>query len=372
MYKAIIFVFVALLGLSFADFIRVPLKKRPTSDLFSSIRAGHKRRVVQGSVVINDYENSQYYGEISIGTPAQNFEVIFDTGSSNLWVPNVDCSANCGGSILFKKSKYNSAKSKTYVANGTVFDIEYGSGPVNGFFSQDRVTAGGVTVKSQSFAEVTNATGLGAAYKLGKFDGILGLGFDSISVEGATTWFHNAINQGAVSEPVFAFYLGNYEDGELTFGGSDTAHYTGSISYISLLSATYWEVKLSGVNIDGSSYTSAAKAIIDSGTSLITGPSADIKKIANLVNATVIAGVEYLVSCKATLPTIEFVIDGKSFTLSGTDYILESNGECILAFEGLDIESPIGPLWILGDVFMRKYYTIFDYTNERVGIALAA
>jgi hypothetical protein len=372
MYKAIIFVFAALLGLSLAELVRVPLKKRPTSELFSSIRAGHKRRVVQGSVVINDYENSQYYGEISIGTPAQNFEVIFDTGSSNLWVPDVNCNANCGGSIFFKKSKYDNSKSSTYVANGTIFDIEYGSGPVNGYFSQDTVTAGGVTVTDMSFAEVTNATGLGAGYKLGKFDGILGLGFDSISVEGATTWFHKAIIQGTVSQPVFAFYLGNYADGELTFGGYDTTHFTGSVTYVNLLSATYWEVTLSGVNIDGSSYTSATKAIIDSGTSLITGPSADIKKIADLVNATVIAGVEYMVDCKATLPTIEFVVDGNSFTLSGTDYILESNGECILAMEGLDIESPIGPLWILGDVFMRKYYTIFDYTNQRVGIALAA
>lgn len=370
MYKAILLVFAALLGISLAELIRVPLHKRSTSDIFSSIRAGHRRRVVEGSVVINDYENAQYYGEISIGTPAQTFQVIFDTGSSNLWVPSVDCTSNCGG-LFFKKSEYDNSKSSTYVSNGTVFNIEYGSGSVKGTFSQDTVTSGGVTVTDMSFAEVTDASGLGTGYKFGKFDGILGLGFDSISVEGATTWFHKAILQGVVSEPVFAFYLGNYASGELVFGGYDSDHYTGDITYINLLSATYWEVTLTGVNIDGSSYTSATKAIVDSGTSLITGPSADIKKIADSVNATLVAGVEYYVDCNAKLPTIEFVVDGNSFTLDGTDYILESGGECILAMEGLDIPSPTGPLWILGDVFMRKYYTIFDYTNQRVGIALA-
>jgi len=372
MHKAILLVFAALLGISMAELLRVPLKKRPTSDVMSSIRSGHRRRVYgsTGSVVINDYQNAQYYGEISVGTPAQNFEVIFDTGSSNLWVPNVDCTSNCGG-LFFHKSEYDHSDSSTYAANGTTFDIEYGSGSVSGYFSQDTVVSGGITVTDMSFAEVTDASGLGTGYKFGKFDGILGLGFDSISVEGATTWFHKAIIQGQLDEPVFAFYLGNYADGELVFGGYDTNHFTGDITYIDLLSATYWEVPLTGVNIDGSSYTSATKAIVDSGTSLITGPAADIKKIADLVNATVIAGVEYEVDCDAKLPTIEFVVDGNSFTLDGADYILQSGTECILAMEGLDIDSPVGPLWILGDVFMRKYYTIFDYENERVGIALA-
>lgn len=370
MHKSILFVFAALLGLSLAELVRVPLKKRPNSELFSSIRAGHKRRIVEGSVVINDYENAQYYGEITVGTPAQTFEVIFDTGSSNLWVPSVDCTSNCGG-VFFHKNEYDSSKSSTYDANGTVFDIEYGSGSVKGTFLQDTVSSGGVTVTDMSLAQVTDASGLGVGYKLGKFDGILGLGFDSISVQGATTWFHKAILQGAVSQPVFAFYLGDYADGELTFGGYDSNHYTGAITYINLLSATYWEVTLTGVTIGGSSYTSATKAIVDSGTSLITGPSDDIKKIAALANATLVGGVEYYVDCDAKLPTIDFVLDGHSFSLEGTDYILESEGQCILAMEGLDIPSPTGPLWIMGDVFMRKYYTIFDYTNKRVGIALA-
>ena len=117
-----------------------------------------------------DYENSQYYGEVALGTPEQVFNVIFDTGSSDLWVASSKCDSSCG-----RHAKYDSSKSTTYIANGTSFDIMYGSGPVSGFQSIDILDMGGLKISKQMFAEVTDAAGLGAAYKLGKFDGILGM-----------------------------------------------------------------------------------------------------------------------------------------------------------------------------------------------------
>lgn len=353
--------------------VRFPLKKRSNEDFVRSIMENPKKPTVRlsddGSIVINDYENSQYYGQISLGTPAQDFEVIFDTGSADLWVASVNCDESCG-----RHSKYDSSKSSTYVANGTTFNIEYGSGPVSGYQSFDTLDMGGLVLESQEFAEVTDVSGLGAAYKAGKFDGILGMAFSVLSVNHIATPFTNLVSQGMVESGEFAFFLGNAneEEGELLLGGVDPAHYTGEFTYVPLLAATYWEITLDGVTVDGTSMLpTSGKAIVDSGTSLLTGPSEQVAKIASILGAKEVIAGEYFMKCDMNAPDIVFNIDGKDYNLSPVDYLIPDGNICLLGMMGLDIPEPTGPLWILGDVFMRKYYTVFDQTNERVGFALA-
>lgn len=332
-------------------------------------RASYKVKE-DGSIVINDYENSQYYGTISLGTPAQKFDVIFDTGSADLWVASSQCDKSCG-----RHAKYDSSKSSTYVKNGTEFYIQYGSGPVSGFQSVDQHNVGGLVVKNQEFAEVTDASGLGAAYKLGKFDGILGLAFPLLSVNKVPTVFQNVVEQGLVETAEFAFFLGNSnsEEGELVLGGVDPKHYTGDITWEPLLSATYWEITLKGMSVAGTTYTTGAKAIVDSGTSLLTGPSDAVADIAKQIGAKEIIKGEYMVACDyESLPDFSFVIGDNTYTLSAQEYLIPDGDLCLLGMIGLDIPRPNGPLWILGDVFMRKYYTVFDSANERVGFALAS
>ncbi|OWY97935.1 Aspartic protease [Phytophthora megakarya] len=319
------------------------------------------------NVVIRDFQNAQYYGSISIGTPPQPFSVIFDTGSSNLWVPDKKFGSH---------NIYDHDKSSTYKPNGTAFDIMYGSGPVSGFLSQDKLELGGLTVPDQMFAEVNVTKGLGPAYYLGKFDGLFGLAFDTISVDHLKTPFHRMIQQGLLDEPVFAFYLGDMKDGELTFGGVDKSHYKGELEYVDVTSATYWSVSLDAVETKGEKLTDCNKAIVDSGTSLIAGPKDQVAKLASLVGAHKFIMGEYIISCSADAPDISFVLNGKSYTLTKEEYTLKSGPLCLFAFMGIDIPAPAGPLWILGDVFMRKHYTVFDWGTDsrkpRVGFALAA
>eukprot|EP00299_Pterocystis_sp_00344_P014525 c7202_g1_i1.p1 GENE.c7202_g1_i1~~c7202_g1_i1.p1 ORF type:complete len:400 (+),score=82.33 c7202_g1_i1:35-1201(+) len=330
---------------------------------------GHKfgGAVSADPVVINDYQNAQYYGPVSVG--GQTFEVIFDTGSSNLWVPSSKCS-NCGS-----HPKYDESKSSTYVANGTKFDIQYGSGPVSGYVSQDSVKVGDVTVHKQLFAEVTDVSGLGLAYSVGKFDGILGLAFPSISVNGITPVFVNMFEQGLLEQDVFSFDLGKEDGkpGELTFGGIDTSKFTGELAYVPLSNETYWALSLDGITVNGKSVTQSQRVIVDSGTSLLAGPVNEVAALAATVGAkkSWINPQEYTVPCNSisSLPTITFHIGGKAYELTGEDYTINAGLMCLFAVVGIDV--PVEPLWIAGDVFMRKYYTVFDYGNRRLGFAKA-
>jgi len=367
---------------SAAALIRVPLTKvqsvRQTAyatnnnELLSQL-SGPKHlsaRYQDGStdIVISDFENAQYYGPVTIGTPPKTFNVIFDTGSSNLWVPDTKCGLAC-----LAKSKYDSTKSSTFKPNGTVFKIMYGSGPVSGVLAGDTVSMGSSAVPMQTFAEIDDVKGLGLGYSLGKFDGILGMGFQNISVDHIPTVFQTLVKEGVVKQGVFSFFLGNNGPGELTLGGTDSSHYTGELEYVPVTSDTYWATKLDSLDYNGKPATSCTKVILDTGTSILAGPSAEVKALAKAAGATPtsINPNEFTIDCSkaASLPDITVTMSGKSFTLKGSDYVINAGGQCLFGFTGIDVPAPMGPLWIMGDVFIRKYYTVFDMDQQRIGFA---
>jgi len=321
------------------------------------------------NIIIKDFQNAQYFGNVEIGSPKQTFRVIFDTGSSNLWVPKEGCK-HCGSKWLGKKEKFNPLSSSTFVEDGSDFNIQYGSGPVSGKFGQDEVVlAGDIDIMDQKLGLIDDAGGLGFAYLMGKFDGILGLGFNTISISGVKTPLENAFNQGTIEHNMFAFYLGDNEDGELTIGGVNESRYVGYFHMVDLLEATYWEIKLDAVKLDDDEITTDTTAIVDSGTSFITGPTREVTKLAKSVGAKKMITGQYTIDCDSveSMPNVTFIIDGKDYIFEGKDVVLASGGTCILAIMALDI--PTGPKWILGDVFMRKQYTMFDMEKKQVGFA---
>lgn len=212
------------------------------------------------------------FSEIEIGTPPQKFKVVLDTGSSNLWVP----SSECGSIACYLHSKYDSSSSSTYKKNGTDFEIRYGSGSLSGFVSEDTVKIGDLELEHQQFAEATNEPGL--AFAFGRFDGIMGLGFDAISVNKIVPPFYNMLNQKKIDEPVFAFYLGDAnkegQNSVATFGGVDEDHYTGELVKLPLRRKAYWEVDFDSIALgDNVAELDNTGVILDTGTSLIALPS---------------------------------------------------------------------------------------------------
>jgi len=285
--KAVLAIVLVLVVVSQA-LMKIPVKKIPGGINFRGFGSNMlaEKRASTLSIPLDMKADAQWYGAITIGTPPQDFLVLFDTGSSNLWVPSMLCPPWILPCDLH--SKYDHTKSSTYIKNGTKFQIQYGSGAADGFLSYDNVVIGGATVQKQVFAEITNEPGI--AFLAAGFDGVLGLAFDSISVDHATPVWYNLLSQGLVSQPVFSFWLSRQnqqpdQGGVLVLGGTDPSHYTGSFTYATLTNQTYWEFGVNSITMKGFNACTNCKAIADSGTSLIVGPTSQINQIQKLIGA---------------------------------------------------------------------------------------
>ncbi len=147
---------------------------------------------------------------------------------------------------------------------------------MSGFISQDTLQIGDIKIKNQDFAEATQEPGL--AFAFGRFDGIMGLGYDTISVNKIVPPFYSMVNQGLLDEPVVSFFLSDTnnegDESEAMFGGINKAHYTGKMTKIPLRRKAYWELNLDAITFgDATAELDNTGIILDTGTSLIALPS---------------------------------------------------------------------------------------------------
>uniref|UniRef100_A0A8C5GUT0 Cathepsin E-like n=1 Tax=Gouania willdenowi TaxID=441366 RepID=A0A8C5GUT0_GOUWI len=342
-------------------------------------------RLGRSSERVYNFMDAQYFGEISLGIPEQNFSVVLDTGSADLWVP----SSYCVSQACALHRRFKAFESSSFHHDGRMFGIHYGSGHLKGstfepsllqpFLSASETKTllyiGGLTAINQEFGESVYEPG--ATFVLAKFDGVLGLGFPSLAEILGNPVFDNMMAQKIVDKPVFSFYLSrcDHPDGELLLGGIDESLYNGPINWIPLTSKGYWQIKMDSVSVQGvSSFCPrGCQAIVDTGTSLIAGPTNDSFLLQQLIGATPTNIGEFLIDCSrvSSLPHVTFALGGVDYTLTAEHYMLGDRELCFSGFQAVDIVTPEGPLWILGDVFLRRFYSVFDRGQERVGLAVA-
>ncbi|XP_066109043.1 gastricsin [Saccopteryx bilineata] len=322
------------------------------------------------------YMDAAYFGEISIGTPPQNFLVLFDTGSSNLWVPSVYCQSQaCTG-----HRRFNPGQSSTYSTNGQTFSLQYGSGSLTGLFGYDTLTVQSIQVPNQEFGLSENEPGTNFVYA--QFDGIMGMGYPALAEGGATTALQGLLQEGALTSPVFSFYLSNQQGsqngGAVVLGGVDNSLYQGQIYWAPVTQELYWQIGVEEFLIGGQASgwcSQGCQAIVDTGTSLLTVPQQYMSALLQATGAQEDQYGQFVVNCNyiQNLPTFTFIINGVQFPLPPSSYILNNNGYCTVGVEPTYLPSQNGqPLWILGDVFLRAYYSVYDMGNNRVGFATAA
>eukprot|EP00408_Alexandrium_pacificum_P017883 CAMPEP_0171192624 /NCGR_PEP_ID=MMETSP0790-20130122/19965_1 /TAXON_ID=2925 /ORGANISM="Alexandrium catenella, Strain OF101" /LENGTH=384 /DNA_ID=CAMNT_0011657787 /DNA_START=50 /DNA_END=1204 /DNA_ORIENTATION=+ len=367
----------ALSGVAGASVISVPLTHKPKT-LAEFKNATQRRQAVRRGKLLGDSptvtifneKDSEYYGEVEVGTPPQKFQVLYDTGSANFWVPSSRCT-NCkrtGG-------HYDATASSTYTKKGDYFMMMYGSGMCTGTLSLDTVAMAGLSMTEFAFGEVTSEAAANFGSK--KFDGILGMGRQASALGAVRQPMDILLAQGKVKENKFAFYLTS--DGRagsaLTLGGADGASYTGDFAYVPLMGDLDWSVKANDVKVGGASVADCSgeyscQMIVDTGTDVITGPPKDVPALLEKIGK-----VAQDCSNVKDLPTVTFSMGGKDFDVGPDFYVKRAKDEsgkvaCALGVQAMDIG---GPVWILGAPFLRKYYAMWDATQgqERVGFALA-
>ncbi|KAH6947564.1 hypothetical protein HPB50_020079 [Hyalomma asiaticum] len=310
-------ILLGLLGVSTAQF-SISLWRNTTDPVRSQRTWLSAPSVIQEE--LENEKNLHYYGLISLGTPPQPFKVIFDTGSANLWVPSIKCPDTEDG--CKNKKKYDSSKSSTYKADGRKFRIEYGSGVVEGIYSTDVLTVGNGKVNAQTFAEATKAKG--ATFKAAQFDGLLGLGYPSLAEDNVVPVFDNMMKQNLLPKPVFSVYLNRdpkaTPGGEIYFGDIDSKRYTGSITYTKVTKKSYWQFNMQG------------------------------------------------------MPKISFTIGGTVFTMTADQYIVQiQSTKKMKCYSGFAVsDTPTKKFWVIGQVFIGSFYSIFDRGSDRLGFAIAA
>lgn len=207
----------------------------------------------------------------------------------------------------------------------------------------------------------------------------MGMAFSNISVIGQKTFFENLISQNALTNNTFAFRLARNatdsgQGAQLTLGGYDSTKFSGPISWAPVVSETYWEVELVNVNYGNQTIRSAAAAAIDTGTTLIVASTADAAALYQAIpgSGQSTQGTEYYTFPCQSPPLVSLQFGDVAYLINPIDFSLgpdqPGSDQCVGAIIGQDV-LPGSDLWIVGDTFLKSWYSIYDYDQKRVGFA---
>ncbi|EER18215.1 toxomepsin 2, putative [Perkinsus marinus ATCC 50983] len=369
---------------------------------YESVAARHKARIEykQSAVVANQTSgirlavtSGSYYGPILIGKEGEEqvFDVVFDTGSTNLWVPD----ATCDTTACTKHAAYKGGGD----SDGELEDqVQYRECPdkTTAKQSEDRKLLDSSKQMFVSFPSRSNSLlfqhqSFGTAvyesafpFEAYPFDGVCGLSWtrpDGLLNLDGPTLMENIPQLG-----LFTFYHSKDPalPGALYLGG--TSHYRiapgARISWFPLVSASHWDLGGIDVAVNGTRLGLCSRddgqpchVLVDTGTSDVSFPRDVFDVIVKALN------VKSDCSNYDDLPVMTYILKGEDedgnateveVDLSPAEYALRFDGYCDFDISARDVHSSRGLLWILGSPFLRAYITTFDRGKEDITIASAS
>ncbi|EPQ53925.1 acid protease [Gloeophyllum trabeum ATCC 11539] len=351
--------------------------------------AGGNDRVRRGSgmnLLTNQAVDGDYFGTIAVGTPPIAYNVILDTGSSDLWIASSSCTIGCtdpeGGVI----PTFNSHLSSTFKNTGNSFNVHYGSGAASGVTVQDVVQMAGFQVKNQAFGLCDQVQGILSP----PLSGLMGLAWSGLASQLTTPFWQTLASANAWSEPVMSFQLTRFNNatnveslepgGQFTMGFLNQSLYTGMIDYQNVPSdrLLYWTIPMTSLTVQGKMISPSPGeqyAAIDTGTTLIGGPPDAVSQIyANIPGSEPGTGGYtgyYLYPC-STKVNVTISFGGPAWPISSADFqhaaLQDGSGKCIGAFFQIPTGTGV-PSWIIGDSFLKNVYSVFRFSPPSVGFA---
>lgn len=332
---------------------------------------------------LTNFMNTQYTARISVGTPGQTITVVPDTGSRELIISSTKCGFDCPN-----KNKYNAASSSSWKAQQKDIETVFGQGTVVSEVSRDVVEIVDSNDQSLKVAAENDILEMKRQqiknFARSAFDGVMGLGKQSEARKDDSS--PALLTSMGVEEFSMCFGRAENTPGILMFNSAPALP---AYTELNVVGDNHWAVKMSGVGVGSDEMKLCADgcgAILDTGTSLIAGPSEALDKLAQQL-----PDVSEDCSNLHSLPSIKFKLDGKEFLLPPTTWVLKVESEesqthwfgpfkmkskngakrtvCVPAFMEMNMKSQFGPVWILGMPFLREYAAKFDRPNKKLHLA---
>jgi cathepsin D len=330
---------------------------------------------------MKNYFNTQYTVNMGVGHPGDGFSFILDTGSGTTLLNERRCKTR---GCKTRKS-FDSKSSPHYSPFGKIIKIAYAKGGVTIELAKDHFYFEDLEIPNQEFGVILNEDGL---FQSASYDGIIGFSYPALS-DNTKPFFDRVIEMRVLPADVFSLYMSrdeNFHKSQLFLGGWDETLMLGPIHYHPVVKKTWWTVSLDKVLLNGidsglCNPTIDCTIIMDTGSSLMATPPWALNPLLSQINR--------FSDCKNVqrFPVITFVINGVGYTLEPFEYVLTDMSlidyrkdvnrykqlndlDCTFGFSIFDVGKG-NNVWIAGDLFLTKYYTIYDRDNDRIGLALA-